>query len=102
MRPSLAVLPLAIAIPAAASSQTIAPFALGRSPIARDGDVLPSHSESAVSRRTIVMGRESGVTLSIWLFRKSAVLSRRDQSRDTWWRNDACLASGLVMIAAVT
>lgn len=60
MRLSLAVLPLAIANSAAASSQNIAPFARGRAPIARDGDVLPSHFVSAVSRRASAMGAEGG------------------------------------------
>lgn len=90
MRPILAVLTLAAAIPAAASSQTIAPFALVRSPIARTGDARPSQFVSAASRRAIAMGTEGGACLSIWLFRKSAVLSRRDRPRDKRWGKLPC------------
>ena len=60
MRPILVVLALAAAIPAAASAQTIAPFDLGRSPIALTGDARPGQYVSAVGRRAIAMGTEDG------------------------------------------
>ncbi len=60
MRPIHAALALAAALPAAAASQTIAPFDLGTSPIALTGDVRPGQFVSAVGRRAIAMGTEDG------------------------------------------
>ncbi len=65
MRPSLVALALAavaqaVSLPAAASAQTIAPFDLGRSPIALSGDARAGQFVSAVGRRAIAMGTEDG------------------------------------------
>lgn len=60
MRRSLAAFALAAALPAAAPAQTIAPFDLGRSPIALSGDARPGQYVSAVGRRAIAMGTEDG------------------------------------------
>lgn len=65
MRPTLAALALAAAIPAAAHAQTIAPFDLGRSPIALSGDARPGQYVSAVGRRAIAMGTEDGA-FELW------------------------------------
>ena len=65
MRPSLVALALAAAIPVAASAQTIAPFDLGRSPIALSGDARAGQYVSAVGRRAIAMGTEDGA-FELW------------------------------------
>ncbi len=65
MRHTLAVLALAAAFPAAASAQTIAPFDLGRSPVALSGDARPGQFVSAVGRRAIAMGTEDGA-FEVW------------------------------------
>ncbi len=64
-RRHLALLALAAAIPAAAASQTTAPFDLGRSPIALAGDARPGQFVSAVGRRAIAMGTEDGA-FELW------------------------------------
>lgn len=65
MRRSLFVLALAAALPASARAQTIAPFDLGRSPIALSGDARPNQFVSAVGRRAIAMGTEEGA-FELW------------------------------------
>ncbi len=60
MRKTIVILALAAAIPAAAIAQTIAPFDLGRSPIALSGDARAGQFVSAVGRRSIAMGTEDG------------------------------------------
>ncbi|MBI5600999.1 MAG: hypothetical protein HY944_05495, partial [Gemmatimonadetes bacterium] len=65
MRPTFAALALAAAIPTAAAAQTIAPFDLGRSPIALSGDARPGQFVSAVGRCAIAMGTEDGA-FELW------------------------------------
>src|SRR5512140_878838 len=65
MRHSLAVLALAAALPAVVPAQTIAPFDLGRSPLAISGDVRAGQYVSAVGRRGIAMGTEDGA-FELW------------------------------------
>jgi len=65
MRSSLAAFALAANIPAAAFSQTIAPFSLGNSPIALSGDARAGQYVSAVGRRAIAMGTEDGA-FELW------------------------------------
>jgi len=60
MRKTIVILALAAAIPAVAIAQTIAPFDLGRSPIALSGDARAGQFVSAVGRRSIAMGTEDG------------------------------------------
>ncbi len=43
----------------------------------------------------------SFIIFAIWLFRKSNVPLRRDQPPDKRWRDDICLACGILMIVAV-
>ena len=65
MRRTLFVLALAAAHAATASAQTIAPFDLGRSPIALSGDARAGQYVSAVGRRAIAMGTEDGA-FELW------------------------------------
>ncbi len=65
MRKTIVVFALAAALPAAAGAQTIAPFDLGRSPIALTGDARAGQFVSAVGRRAIAMGIEDGA-FEIW------------------------------------
>jgi len=43
----------------------------------------------------------SFILFAIWLFRKSNVPRRQDRPRDKRWRDDICLACGILMIVAV-
>jgi len=43
----------------------------------------------------------SFILFAVWLFRKSNIPLRRDRPADKRWRDDICLACGLVMIGAV-
>jgi len=43
----------------------------------------------------------SFILFAIWLFRKSSVPKRRDRPRDKRYRDDVCLACGIVMIGSV-
>ena len=65
MRRILALLACAAALPAAALSQTIAPFSLGNSPIALSGDARAGQYVSAIGRRAIAMGTEVGA-FELW------------------------------------
>jgi glycogen debranching enzyme len=65
MRNVLSALALAAVVPTAAIAQTIAPFDLGRSPIALSGDARPGQFISAVGRRAIAMGTEDGA-FELW------------------------------------
>lgn len=60
MRPTIAARALAAAIPGAVPAQTVAPFNLGRSHIARTGDARLGQLVSAVGRRAIAIGTEDG------------------------------------------
>ncbi|MBM3907028.1 MAG: hypothetical protein FJ363_03005, partial [Gemmatimonadetes bacterium] len=65
MRHTITALAVAAALPAAAASQTIAPFDLGRSPLTLSGDARPGQYVSAVGRRAIAMGTEDGA-FELW------------------------------------
>lgn len=43
----------------------------------------------------------SFILFAVWLFRKSNIPLRRDRPADKRWRDDICLACGIIMILAV-